>query len=379
MRCWRSRSTGGVEGWRVDLDRLAGRRRPHRRRDPREVSRPRHPLPRPLAALRRRRRRVCPRATRPSAPAPPSTSSSSRCCSTPAPAPAGASPIRSAASTFTRSEGLAVASQRMFEAGRARTISRSRSTAETLARGLPGERATIRCSASKAAPPCSAGSARRCWRGPTCSRRDGPTRRPVRRPRRPRRRWPPAGPGDPRSCCSKRSARSGRDRLIIDGVPLGDCWRHPAIRRDDATDGLVPLHKLSQWLAYSLIEPLAGRPASRSSTWTASPASPNIATAACSWTWACSRSPIRPTPARTHHVSDPADRRLARHDRRPARPDGAAGPRPARRRRGGLPARPHARGRQLGRRPPHRRRDAARAAARPSTSSATAPCSDAKA
>ncbi|HEX9966172.1 MAG TPA: DUF1688 family protein [Allosphingosinicella sp.] len=45
-------------------------------------------------------------------------------------------------------------------------------------------------------------------------------------------------------------------RLTLDGVPLGDCWRHPAIRRGDGTDGLVPLHKLSQWLAYSLIEPL---------------------------------------------------------------------------------------------------------------------------
>jgi hypothetical protein len=45
-------------------------------------------------------------------------------------------------------------------------------------------------------------------------------------------------------------------RLSLGGVPLGDCWRHPAIRRDDATDGLVPIHKLSQWLAYSLIEPL---------------------------------------------------------------------------------------------------------------------------
>lgn len=45
-------------------------------------------------------------------------------------------------------------------------------------------------------------------------------------------------------------------RLIVDGVALGDCWRHPALRRDDATNGLVPLHKLSQWLAYSLIEPL---------------------------------------------------------------------------------------------------------------------------
>jgi hypothetical protein len=46
------------------------------------------------------------------------------------------------------------------------------------------------------------------------------------------------------------------DRLVLAGVPLGDCWRHPALRRDDSTDGLVPLHKLSQWLAYSLIEPL---------------------------------------------------------------------------------------------------------------------------
>ena len=46
------------------------------------------------------------------------------------------------------------------------------------------------------------------------------------------------------------------DRLVIEGVHLGDCWRHPALRRGDSTDGLVPLHKLSQWLAYSLIEPL---------------------------------------------------------------------------------------------------------------------------
>jgi len=45
-------------------------------------------------------------------------------------------------------------------------------------------------------------------------------------------------------------------RLSLSGVPLGDCWRHPAIRRDDPTDGFMPIHKLSQWLAYSLIEPL---------------------------------------------------------------------------------------------------------------------------
>lgn len=45
-------------------------------------------------------------------------------------------------------------------------------------------------------------------------------------------------------------------RLTLGGVALGDCWRHPALETADATSGLVPLHKLSQWLAYSLIEPL---------------------------------------------------------------------------------------------------------------------------
>jgi hypothetical protein len=45
-------------------------------------------------------------------------------------------------------------------------------------------------------------------------------------------------------------------RLTLGGVPLGDCWRHPAMVTNDATSERVPLHKLSQWLAYSLIEPL---------------------------------------------------------------------------------------------------------------------------
>jgi hypothetical protein len=45
-------------------------------------------------------------------------------------------------------------------------------------------------------------------------------------------------------------------RLGIAGQPLGDVWRHPAVRTHDLTEGLVPFHKLSQWLAYSLVEPL---------------------------------------------------------------------------------------------------------------------------
>src|SRR6516225_3021624 len=41
-------------------------------------------------------------------------------------------------------------------------------------------------------------------------------------------------------------------RISLAGVPLGDCGRHPAA----PGDGLVPFHKLCQWIAYSLIEPL---------------------------------------------------------------------------------------------------------------------------
>ncbi len=45
-------------------------------------------------------------------------------------------------------------------------------------------------------------------------------------------------------------------RLSMDGLPLGDTWRHPLLQDGSATGALVPFHKLSQWLSYSLIEPL---------------------------------------------------------------------------------------------------------------------------
>ncbi|MGJ4891836.1 URC4/urg3 family protein [Bradyrhizobium sp. HKCCYLRH3099] len=45
-------------------------------------------------------------------------------------------------------------------------------------------------------------------------------------------------------------------RLTLQGIALGDCWRHESLVTADETTGLVPLHKLSQWLSYSLIEPL---------------------------------------------------------------------------------------------------------------------------
>lgn len=37
-----------------------------------------------------------------------------------------------------------------------------------------------------------------------------------------------------------------QNRLELDGVPMGDTWAHPVL-------GYVPIHKLSQWLSYSLI------------------------------------------------------------------------------------------------------------------------------
>lgn len=45
-------------------------------------------------------------------------------------------------------------------------------------------------------------------------------------------------------------------RMMPGGVHLGDTWRHHLIAPGTPAAGLVPFHKLSQWLTYSLIEPL---------------------------------------------------------------------------------------------------------------------------
>ena len=41
----------------------------------------------------------------------------------------------------------------------------------------------------------------------------------------------------------------------LDGIALGDCWRHPLAGGTGATAGWIPVHKLSQWMTYSLLEP----------------------------------------------------------------------------------------------------------------------------
>ncbi len=45
-------------------------------------------------------------------------------------------------------------------------------------------------------------------------------------------------------------------RIELGGVNLGDVWPHHAAGGTGPSAGLVPFHKLSQWLAYSLFEPL---------------------------------------------------------------------------------------------------------------------------
>lgn len=45
-------------------------------------------------------------------------------------------------------------------------------------------------------------------------------------------------------------------RLSAAGVNLGDIWRHSQLGPANSFESLVPIHKLSQWMTYSLIEPI---------------------------------------------------------------------------------------------------------------------------
>jgi hypothetical protein len=45
-------------------------------------------------------------------------------------------------------------------------------------------------------------------------------------------------------------------RLVLDGENLGDTWAHPLLGGQGPGAGLVPFHKLSQWLSYSMVEVL---------------------------------------------------------------------------------------------------------------------------
>ncbi len=67
-------------------------------------------------------------------------------------------------------------------------------------------------------------------------------------------------------------------RVELGGVNLGDVWPHPAAGGTGPSAGLVPFHKLSQWLAYSLFEPLqrAGFTITQTGALTGLPESRNV-------------------------------------------------------------------------------------------------------
>ncbi len=51
-------------------------------------------------------------------------------------------------------------------------------------------------------------------------------------------------------------------RVRVNGLGFGDAWSHPLLSGTRSLSSLIPFHKLSQWLSYSLMEPIqeAGLP-----------------------------------------------------------------------------------------------------------------------
>ncbi len=45
-------------------------------------------------------------------------------------------------------------------------------------------------------------------------------------------------------------------RLTANGINLGDVWQHSLLGKLGTFESLIPFHKLSQWMTYSLIEPI---------------------------------------------------------------------------------------------------------------------------
>ena len=45
-------------------------------------------------------------------------------------------------------------------------------------------------------------------------------------------------------------------RLELSGTNLGDVWQHRLLGPLDSVESFVPFHKLSQWMTYSMVEPI---------------------------------------------------------------------------------------------------------------------------
>jgi hypothetical protein len=158
---------------------------------------------------------------------------------------------------FTRSEGLAVASFDWFAAGGFSLDSRTplRADAEKLATITASELgAAFQVTAANPLTGLEGRAALLRELGRVSARNDARTGSPARGGGLARRLLASATGGELPATRILAAVLSelgeiwpGREELA--GQNLGDVWRHPAV-------GRVPFHKLSQWLAYSLCEPL---------------------------------------------------------------------------------------------------------------------------
>ena len=175
---------------------------------------------------------------------------------------------------YGRSEGLAVASFRLFARGvfsadpadpwRADAPALRALTDERLAEGLQVSAGNPLPGHSRPRRACCEAWAERWNRRPICS---------TRTSRGPATCSTPCARGAAGRCVAAADLLTAvltgfgsiwPGRLSLGGVPLGDVWRHPAAGGNGPGADLVPLHKLSQWLTYSLIEPLQSRRVSTS-------------------------------------------------------------------------------------------------------------------
>ena len=159
---------------------------------------------------------------------------------------------------LSRSEGLAVASLRAMEKGlfSADPSNPWRADAEALSQITPTALASAFQHAVGNELVGVDGRARLLRRlGEVCARSPELFGAPAR-PARLFDHWSPKGKELPAAVLLQTLLRAfgpiWPGRISLEGVPLGDCGRHSGV----PGDGLVPFHKLSQWLAYSLVEPL---------------------------------------------------------------------------------------------------------------------------
>lgn len=62
--------------------------------------------------------------------------------------------------------------------------------------------------------------------------------------------------------------------IVVEGHNLFDCWRHPLLPQEAPYCGIIPFHKLTLWLTYSLIEPVLNEPKGNILNWTTLPGLP---------------------------------------------------------------------------------------------------------